>query len=297
MTGIDSHNVVGKSVACLLSVPPAAVPLPQDTLVEQAAPEGAPSSDKQPTSPEMYGLAAAAASGRAEASRQMQKDLTLDRLIATSGFGHFHIVHVSSKLHQMVGKNVTVIKNSSSAAQAPRQDESSNDTSLTSSSDEVQRPKPISCLVSIAPVCSSSTAIGHGVGVGNQSDAHKAKRPKHHHHHGGDQDSQKKAAAQSEMPSQHRKCHAPELVSHFVIQLQPQSGEGGKNGSMESLSSKSFGVEANLLGLGNQAEASQEAANNAASANAQERGSAAAQEANAQGGNESDVNEHLSAVG
>lgn len=254
MTGIDSHLVVGKPVSFLLSIQEGittTIHRPDDET--QAAEDF--EADSCPEDHATSDLAAAEASGRAraEASEDFCREISLERLIASSGFGHIHVIHASTRRGDcgMVGRNVTVVKEASSSgarAGALRRDEESNDTSLTSSCEVgLQQPPPIACRISIAPIVSSDSAMSNGVAMEKDSETHqKAKRLKHHH--GPDLDSQRKPPPGEGAPH-HRKYQPLQLVTHFVIQLKPHGEETGKNGSMESLSSNSISVEAKLLGL------------------------------------------------
>ena len=84
---------------------------------------------------------AAVTAGRANAAFSMgndQKDLCLERLLAASGFGRYHIVQVVGKLHQLLGCNITVVKPvdpSPNVVLKNTQDESSHGYSSNSSQD------------------------------------------------------------------------------------------------------------------------------------------------------------------
>lgn len=190
-------------------------------------------------------LAAAEATGRARAEASVshdRKEMSLERLIATCGFGRIGIVHVNAKPHQIVGRNVTVMEvNGIAAGQSPaRRDEDSNGTSLTSSCKEEQY-QSLPCRVSIAPIVSSDNSLSIGAPIHKETDPHHIeKRAKHHH------GTEQSTPVNSET---HKKYSPLQLVSHFVIQLQPQSEGLDKNDSLESLSLNSTSVEAQLLGL------------------------------------------------
>lgn len=234
LTGIDSHTIVGKPVKALLSIDK------NDKITQP--------SDEQP--PERGGDDSTSVQQRNRTTKKPSEDVTLEQLIATSGFGHSHNVQAHRKLlHQMVGKNVTVFNNNNGseppAGTSRRDGEESNKTSLSSSSDDGQERQPFPCRISIAPIVSPMTAINNSALVVDREAEvpfQKGKRAKHHH---GATEQQ----ATGILANHHRKAFQPlQMVTHFVIQLQPQGAEANE-GSMESLSSNSASVEARLLGL------------------------------------------------
>jgi hypothetical protein len=248
LTGIDAHLVLGKPVSVMFSL----TDIEAGQAIEHAHPAifgEEPVLDEQHEQAEVPqhrlpspndDLAAAEASGRAraEANRLDRKEMTLDRLITSSGFGHLHVVCVCTKQHQMVGRNVTVFSDALSnvAPESRTRDEESNDASLTSSVEAAQQPLPLTCRMSIAPIVSSTKVLGVGVFAEKEPESHqKGKRAKHHH--GNDQ----------ETPQ--RKYHPLQMVTHYAIQLQPYGETSVKNESMDSLSSTSASVEAHLLGI------------------------------------------------
>jgi hypothetical protein len=250
LTGIDSHLVVGKPVSALLSLHEAITPnVPDDQQQAEGLPVDSNTGTEDVHVPSYLEDVDTSGRARSESSRDALKDVSLERLIATSGFGHIHVVHVNTKSHQMVGRNVTVFKDAVSGSSGPevrRRDEESNDLA-SSYEGGLQQSPPLACHISIAPIVSSSTAVGCGVVSEKGAETHqKGKRVKHHH--GPEQDSQRKPPP-GEVATHHRKYLPLQLVTHFVIQLQPQGEATGKNGSMESLSSNSISVQANLLGL------------------------------------------------
>lgn len=209
-------------------------------------------------------LAVAEVFDRAEAIRDTREQLSLERLIATCGFGRIHRVQAATKPHQMVGRNVAVIKDvdpgiSSPAAaeEAPRPDDDSNDISLSSRESVPQTfSPPIACRISIAPIVSSNAAVGSGDRGGPEKEVSHLKTKRGKHHHSSELDSSHKApppgdvAATGAAQPVCRKYQPLQHVTHFVVQLQPVLGDAaGKYGSMESLSSDSLSVQANLLGM------------------------------------------------
>lgn len=166
------------------------------------------------------------------------KNVGLERLVAASGFGHFHVVHVKAKQRHMIGRNVTVPKEGpylNSASQRRR-----DETNSVGSSYDGQMTM-IACRSSIAPIVSAS--IDNVSGAKVEKDA---KRAKHHHHI--EQVDRKKAVSAIENAA-NRKRQPLQLATHYVIQLQSIDDASGNVGSLESLSSNSDSVEAQLLGL------------------------------------------------
>lgn len=231
LTSLDSHMVVGKPIADLLSVSDNNEEQPQGGNAD-ASINGVPPGDQAVT--------VDAGRARAEDAMQAAKDISLGKLIATSGlFGHINTVQVHTKLrHQMVG---------------------SNNSSLTNSFGEDGRERrPFACRVSIAPIVSASTAMNTSGFFVSDREAevayHKGKRPKHHHAAAAtneqlQQDSlQRNKSLPGEASAAHKAFKPLQLVTHYVIQLQSQ-GVRTNEGGMESLSSNSASVEACLLGL------------------------------------------------
>jgi hypothetical protein len=170
--------------------------------------------------PQSSELVAAAAAGRAraEASKQDTIKIGLDRLVVSSGFGRLHRVQVVAKPHQMVGRNVTVIKDAAPlggiALSARNGGEAgNNDTNLLSGNTH-----QVACQISIAPVVSASSAMDTSI-EGKEVYVH------------------------------HRRHLHRQLVTHYVLQLGDLEGKPSKEESLESLSSKSTSVEARLIGL------------------------------------------------
>lgn len=213
LTGIDAHLVVGKAVNELLSVA---------NEVSRRIEEQETKKDENGVEATPMELEIAEASGRAEADREEKLELTLDRLIASSGFGELQVVQANRQAHKMLGKSVSVVNDST------QRDEESNNTSLTSRSDcnNDLLLDPVTCRISVAPVVSTSTVATM------ELDSHgKAKKLKLQ----TDTDVAKVPLGQ--IP--------PGVVTHFVLQLQPLIGTTGKGCGIESLSSKS--ADPNLL--------------------------------------------------
>jgi hypothetical protein len=278
LSGIDSHAAVGKPISTLLSIPD------QDTLAEviaasasaeNAAATAAAGVAKHPSEKgqqEQNGYShlgaqhtdddaqghtymAAEAAGRARAAASQEEDnagMCLERLVAASGFGRCHVIHVLAKPHHMVGRNVSVPNKEGGSAVGTGTDmmdigiaeARGNGSSLTSSA--------LACSMSVSPVVSSPEAIAAVVTDKDQDNhSHKSKRRKYHHH----SDSQQQAGNNHHQHrrnflmrevSLNRKKH---LISHYVIQLEPFEGTFRKFGSLESHSSSSTTAEAHILGL------------------------------------------------
>jgi len=250
LTGIDSHRVVGKPIKELLSIDQNNKTAPRPS--EEHPLEG--SGDDRASDVQQ----------RNETTKKPSKDITLEQLVAASGFGHTHHVHAHRKLlHQMVGKNVTVI-NTRNGSDSPdispkRGGEESNSTSLTTSGDDGQGRQPFSCRISIAPIVTPVTAMNSSALVVDREsevEFQRGKRAKHHHdatESQEQQESRQRSSGKSNLggvsANHNRKAFQPlQMATHFVIQLQPQ-GVDANEGSMESISSNSASVEARLLGL------------------------------------------------
>jgi hypothetical protein len=245
LTGIDAHVVVGRPVSALVALRSETDTVKQ--LEEQHHPGQAENVGGVAAASEDLIAAAESERFRVEATLlRGHKEMSLERLIATSGLGHLHLVYVSTNSNHMVGRNVTVFSSTLVSGQASdgRREEDSNNTSI-SSSYEGEKP-PILCWICIAPIVSSSKLLHVTANRDSESPHQREKRTKHYHGASGpslqgfdaaDAPSQKKY-----LPLQH--------VSHFVIQLLPSVQDAAINeNGMESLSSNSTSVEAQLLGL------------------------------------------------
>jgi hypothetical protein len=281
LSGIDSHAAVGKPISTLLSIPD------QDALAEviaaSASAENAAAaataaavagvakhpSDKgqqeqngyshfgaQNTDDDAHGhtYVAAEAAGRARAAASQEEEnsgMCLERLVAASGFGRCHVIHVLAKPHHMVGRNVSVPNKEGGSAVGAGIDMDlgmgearGNGSSINSGA--------LACSMSVSPVVSSPEAIAAVVTDKDQDNhSHKSKRRKYHHH----SDSQQQAGNNHHQHrrnflmrevSLNRKKH---LITHYVIQLEPFEGTFRKFGSLESHSSSSTTAEAHILGL------------------------------------------------
>jgi len=250
LTGVDSHAVVGKPITNLLSIPDSLITEGESLDSNEAAGASAteigtqPPADRDPTEQ----LQAAEAAGRARASRQNRRSVGLERLVAASGFGRLHVIHVHAKPHHMVGKSVAVVQNAQARARSSSiglgREEASNDASIASSTrfNNCQL-RTVKCRSSIAPVVSAPSVVESMVVTDKEQSSHgKAKRRKVH-----EQDMHRKHGISKETTGLTR--HNRNVITHYVIQLQPHESESAKERSEASLSSNSTSVEARLLGL------------------------------------------------
>ena len=257
MTGIHSHETVGKPVAEILSLDESSMENRND---ERPAAQGSSGDNIPHDDP-------------AEMSKPAAKYTSLAHLIATNGFGRINTILVHRKLQdQVVGRNVTVINNGSATltgavpeSGARKRDEESKSTSLTSTCDDGLERQPILRRISIAPIVSANNAVSHnGLVFDREADLAYSNVKRTRHHHAAVAAAAKAPTEQQPQDSQRNKKSLPEVwataqhqsrayqplqtVSHFLIQLQPQGGRTNE-GSMESLSSSPSSIEARLLGL------------------------------------------------
>jgi hypothetical protein len=243
---MDSHTVVGKPITSLLSimdqVETSATVDSNDVHHEHS------SIDDAAGNPQASELVAAAVAGRAraEASEPDPIKIGLDRLVVSCGFGRLHRVQVAAKPHQMVGRNVTIIKDAAPSGGPTLSacnggEAGSNETSLATNQ--------VSCQISIAPVVSASSAMDASSVLDHSMDSelHKSKRRKHH---GLEQETHRVNDEGKEVYVHHHRRHPHrQLVTHYVLQLEELDGKPNKNESLDSLSSNSASVEARLVGL------------------------------------------------
>lgn len=227
----------------------------------------------QTESRERQGLTAAEAPGRARAAAS-QED-SVERLIATSGFGRWGIINLNAK--PLLGQNFSILT-SPGTLQSKSREEGSNGSSITSNCDGTYRNitcklsmnsfvsmpvnfnateqthnSVISCMlgsIGVSPVVSSPEAFAVVTDKDQESHHHKPKRRKHHQSDPPNQTSphhqQPRRNFLHREVSIHRKRH---LITHYVIQLEPLEGGTRKLGSLESQSSTSTTVEAQMLGV------------------------------------------------
>lgn len=237
LTGLESHHVVGNPISSLLSLPEKSM---EGT--EAHDPSSADSGRAQAVSE--FSVPPVAARGFQLSQQSVNKqNHGLERLVASSGFGHLHIVQVRSKAHSMLGKKVTIVQGSPSrlAALASRaRDEGSSSTGRAGAYEGY-----ITCRSSIAPVVSNPAPVDSAVvsDTGKECSLHaKGKRRKLS---AADEDAHRKHANNS---VDHVKHFQQQMVTHYAIQLH-QLEAGLKHESAESWSSHSTSVEARLLGL------------------------------------------------
>jgi hypothetical protein len=174
----------------------------------------------------------------ADASQEDPTEMGLERLVAASGFGRCHVIHVSAKPDHMLGRNVTVMKqvNTNGTEMMSTEEGMSNGSSTTTGYDGPYHVVP--CSMGVSPVVSSPEAFTAAVATDKDNHHHKTKRRKHHHH----SDSQQSNATHHQHRrnnlmrevSVHRKRH---LITHYVIQLELYEGAFRKFGGLESHSS------------------------------------------------------------
>ncbi|KAL7573610.1 hypothetical protein ACA910_008744 [Epithemia clementina (nom. ined.)] len=311
LTGIDSHKVVGKAIRHVLTLPENALE-PDRQAGDGVGGENSSSASGNPQSSEVQQSSVLSNQndaagrlmrqnnhhGRRHHSRYHQT--TLERLVAASGFGRLHLVHVVSKNPQLVGKSVAVpnegqshfaaaggggrreaMANSSAVAAAGRHNAAggrgTRDLSLSSNT---TAKHPIPCRASIAPIVSelpSTIFYSQATGDDEGNDAKRRKLPgstiethtavvrvgaKEHDTYDFSSSISKRRKLQASAPpaeppgSTRRIPTANEqqraVITHYVIQLE----EGDRNvqpvGSLDSISSNSTSVEAQLLNMSKQ---------------------------------------------
>jgi hypothetical protein len=157
-----------------------------------------------------------------------RNEIGLERLVASSGFGQYHEVQVRTKQHHMIGRNVTVVNEGQSTQNLM--------TAWSDGSIDFDEQVFVQCKASIAPIVSATSSLDYPFGTKTDKDG---KRQKNFHHHVSDQ-------------SSYRRFLPLQLVTHYVIQLQPLDEACERQDSVDSLSSNSHSiesVEAKLLGL------------------------------------------------
>ena len=277
LSGIDSHNAVGKPISTLLSTLDqyelSQLDVENDLSASQESPSKRQARDLEhrdkdvPSSnvgEDRENYVAAAAAGRAAALAAPTGDAStigIDTLVVNSGFGRLNLVTIRSKMHHMVGRNIKVLKSTAPVMKNPGKEEGSNDGSSITSNFEGQQHY-LACTMCVAPVVSSPEAY-HVVTDKDQSShhhknkrsekdhdshQHKNKRRKHHHHHNFE------SSQHVHLPHRHPQMmkeiaihHRPQLVSHYVIELELYDKDRVGAGMMESSTSASF--EARKLGV------------------------------------------------
>lgn len=271
LSGIDSHAAIGKPIASLLSVPdpdtlakiddgnkgPSIETLTAvgaENVGESVHQEGNEAKNEDASAGRQTHFAAEAAGrARAAASQEDPTEMGLERLVAASGFGRCHVVHVSAKPHHLLGRDITVMKqvNSHGTEMRSREEGMCNGSSITSGYNGPYHMVP--CSMGVSPVVSSPEAFTAAVVTDKDQDNHhhKTKRRKHPHHSDSQQSNathhqHRRNNLMREAPV-HRKRHF--LITHYVIQLELYETTLRKFGGLESHSSTSSTVEAHMLGL------------------------------------------------
>jgi hypothetical protein len=246
LTGMDSHTVVGKPIASLLStmdqVETSAAAYSNDVQHEHSSIDDATGN---PHSSEHVAAAVMAGRARAEASDPDAIKIGLDRLVVSCGFGRLHRVQVNAKPHQMVGRNVTIIKD---AAPSGGPTLSACNGGEAGSNEAYLESNQVSCQISIAPIVSASSPMDTSTVLDSMdSEMHKSKRRKHH---GLEQEPHRVNDEGKDVYVHHHRRHPHrQRVTHYVIQLEELDGKSHKTEGLDSLSSNSASVEARLVGL------------------------------------------------
>lgn len=155
LSNIDSHTVVGKPISNILSIPdPQTLAAVKDDHERQKTDDAAALSGGgamcdnrdggkedllHPESNEAQGLTAAEAAGRAQAAAS-QED-SVERLIATNGFGRWNIINLNAKPQSLLGQKFAIPKLSPSVPIRNRE-EGSNVSSIASTCDAPYRHVP-----------------------------------------------------------------------------------------------------------------------------------------------------------
>ncbi|KAL3920499.1 MAG: hypothetical protein SGILL_003232, partial [Bacillariaceae sp.] len=277
LSGIDSHNAVGKPINSLISLPDEdqltrlevdrrGRPIEVESSTHGAAAPMEESKKNAQGGDDSQNHVAAEAAGRARAaatSQENSKEIGLEALIGASGYGRLHMINVRApKPTDLVGRNVKVVKTTMPAKS--NQDEGSNaGSSITSSSDRPHNCIP--CIMSISPVVSSPESFGSPVVTDREkgedhhhhknkrsemdqteSHHHKAKHRKYHHHQHDEDVVQQHPLRENVPVKELAKRH---LITHYVIQLDAFDGDYKKFGTMGSQSSASTTFEAQMHGM------------------------------------------------
>lgn len=290
LTGIECHAVIGKPIAALLSIPESTSGDGEAVSTRDSSPSLTQDASR-PEGPsqgiEAHGHAAAVEAGRARAASVLDVDMSLERLIAKSGFGNYHTINVKTK-PAIVGRDVTVVHQDTQPLNQCKVGTSSSSRgdqgSHTSSIPSVCGNKVFAtCRMGVSPVVSSPNAMDdytvvtdrdqethhhhhhhggstsekhhslkRGEGGASSNPAH-AKRRKHHHHSGHDEQSLPSPAFNRSMlmMTDANRRITQRTVSHFVIQLELVDSVSAEQVNAGSLSSatNSTKVEARLYGL------------------------------------------------
>ncbi len=254
LTGLDAHEVVGKSVNFLLALPESA----SDELERNAQlNHERPTTQNTPVEP--GGPTEPAFAGRATSEMQ-HKDSgrfeTVERLIVSCGFGHIQFINaLAVNRHQMVGCNVSFLSQSIDDAKENQSEKDEGSKPTNALRNDVVDKQIIPCRTAIAPIVSSQ--IPAESIVPTDLDTKRRKQ----HHNGTSENVNAKSITLKDPPGQHRRQHPPHVITHYIIQLERLAAGGVKQLSVDdSISSNSTSVEARLVGLSKTALLQQKAA-------------------------------------
>lgn len=257
LSGINSHTVVGKPISSLLSLPNG---------VESQLTPAITGSEQQDA--EMRGGNEAQDISAATALQA----ISIDMLIANSGFGEWRKVNVFDK--PVLGRDFTMMKSESPRPLTSRE-EGSDGSSITSSYQGSQnhlscKSFPSKCFccsncaamvdsnhaffpiigsMAVSPVVGSSEAFT--VQSDKDNDVHKTKRRKHQASDSSNQSGNAGHPNRRTFQFRDMANRKRQLVTHYVIQLGRVDSPSQKSGSLGSQSSVSNGGEARILGLPN----------------------------------------------
>lgn len=227
LSGIDSHSAVGKPVSSLLSLPEQGADAESPRIENSTVAVGTNSNNlnREPHSSN-HQEAEAAGRARAASAEDNTTEMSLERLVAASGYGKHHPINVLSKPQNMLGRNVRVT-NPPPAVKKRSREEGSNDSSITSSNEGSFQFLKYN--MSISPIVSSPESFNVEITTEKDRDSHhhKAKRRKHHPY------------SDAIQTPGHRKR---QFITHYVIQLEKFDDKGGKfreHASQSSASTKS----------------------------------------------------------
>ena len=198
MTGIDSHYMVGHPIASIVNY-----------------------HEKQNTTEKNEN----AETPRDAAQVTARRVVTIQRLIAASGFGRLHCVTLNASTNSLVGRNVTIFGNHDLTRQHSKSDVDSNDTSLSTYESGSKR---ILCVASISPIISTASAVGLRMVDASNDPRNPMRQPR--------------------LPSNTSFLNDMPVVTHYVLYLKNME-DTSHSGSLGSLSSSSASVEARLLGI------------------------------------------------
>eukprot|EP00546_Thalassionema_frauenfeldii_P018545 CAMPEP_0178907100 /NCGR_PEP_ID=MMETSP0786-20121207/7185_1 /TAXON_ID=186022 /ORGANISM="Thalassionema frauenfeldii, Strain CCMP 1798" /LENGTH=906 /DNA_ID=CAMNT_0020578865 /DNA_START=21 /DNA_END=2744 /DNA_ORIENTATION=- len=236
LTGIHCHSIIGKPIRDVLQLPESKE-LFNLTEINNAdgshsgqssMTNSANAAQKQTKNGVNRGAelnhAAAAAAGHARAKASDTKDMDIERLMTACAFGHVHVINVVSKPHQILGRNVTVVRDGVYCVQDHQQQQQRRDGEQGSQGSSIPSSESpfqfIPYCMSVSPIVSSTNALDLSAVLTEQENK-SSKRRKYH--------------------NSHRRHSRNNLVTHYVLQLVdlPPPSRGNKQLAEESLSSTS----------------------------------------------------------